>query len=236
MKVAIVNLSGNVGKTTLAAHLLAPRIKGKIHAVETVNETATEMGLEVEKGRAEKFVRLFKELLASQEAIVDVGASSAEDFLAQMVKVEGSHEEFDFFVVPTIPSGKVMRDTVRTLQLLEEIGVPPERIRVIFNKVQTDDVKEEFAPIFGYARSKGIKVKPEAAIEENEVFDLLSAKKTSIHAVLQDQTDYRKQLKEMGPDADRKQTSHAIDMHALKALSRGVQRQFDRAYDALFAA
>ena len=153
MKVAVISYSGNVGKTTVAAHLLAPRIPvAKIHAVETVNETATEMGLEVDQLRGEKFVTLYKELLASSDAIVDVGASSAEEFIARMVKVEGSHLEIDYFVVPTIPGGKEQRDTVRTIQALSEVGVEAERIRVLFNRVRSDDVKEEFAPIFGFAR------------------------------------------------------------------------------------
>ena len=235
MKVAVISYSGNVGKTTVAAHMLAPRIPAaKIHAIETVNETATEMGLEVDQLRGEKFVTLYKELLASSDAIVDVGASSAEEFIARMVKVEGSHLEIDYFVVPTTSGGKEQRDTVRTIQALNEVGVAPERIRVLFNRVRSDDVKEEFAPIFGFARQKGFVAKSDAAIEDNEVFDLLSAKKTSIAAVLSDETDYRQVLKNLTPD-EKKKAAYAIDMHTLKGLARGVNRQFDRAFTALFA-
>ena len=234
MKVAVISYSGNVGKTTVAAHMLAPRIPAaKIHAIETVNETATKMGLEVDQLRGEKFVTLYKELLASSDAIVDVGASSAEEFIARMVKVEGSHLEIDYFVVPTTSGGKEQRDTVRTIQALNEVGVAPERIRVLFNRVRSDDVKEEFAPIFGFARQKGFVAKSDAAIEDNEVFDLLSAKKTSIAAVLSDETDYRQVLKNLTPD-EKKKAAYAIDMHTLKGLARGVNRQFDRAFTALF--
>lgn len=234
MKVAVISYSGNVGKTTVAAHLLAPRIPvAKIHAVETINETATEMGLEVEQLRSERFVALYKGLLTASDAIVDVGASSAEDFIARMAKIDSSHVEIDYFVVPTTPGGKEQRDTVRTLQALGEVGVEPGRILVLFNRVRSEDVKEEFAPIFGFARQRGFVARAEAAIEENEVFDLLSARKTSIAAVLADETDYRQMVRDVAPD-DKKKAAYAIDMHTLKGLALVVNRQFDRAYAALF--
>ena len=38
MKVAVINFSGNVGKTTIARHLLAPRIDGaEVIAIESIN-------------------------------------------------------------------------------------------------------------------------------------------------------------------------------------------------------
>ena len=38
MKIAVINFSGNVGKTTVTHHLLAPRIPGtEVIAVESVN-------------------------------------------------------------------------------------------------------------------------------------------------------------------------------------------------------
>lgn len=38
MKLAVINFSGNVGKTTVARHLLAPRIPGcQVVAVESIN-------------------------------------------------------------------------------------------------------------------------------------------------------------------------------------------------------
>lgn len=38
MKIAVINFSGNVGKTTVARHLLLPRIQGaELISVESVN-------------------------------------------------------------------------------------------------------------------------------------------------------------------------------------------------------
>lgn len=44
MKVAVINYCGTVGKTTIAAHLLAPRMEqARIYAIETINETAGDL-------------------------------------------------------------------------------------------------------------------------------------------------------------------------------------------------
>ena len=38
MKVAVINFSGNVGKTTVAEHLLLPRIQGaELISIESIN-------------------------------------------------------------------------------------------------------------------------------------------------------------------------------------------------------
>eukprot|EP00887_Chlorella_sp_A99_P004481 scaffold43.g4481.t1 len=114
------------------------------------------------------------------------------------------------------------------------MGVPSVRIRVLFNRVDAD-VKDEFAPLFGYARQAGnFLANPEAAIFENEVFDLLANKRTTIKEILADPTDYRQQLRE-AERTDTNRIARLSDMHALQALARTVDRQLDHAFNALFA-
>mgnify|MGYP003603473134 CR=1 FL=1 len=38
--------------------------------------------------------------------VVDIGASNVEELMAQMQRYRGSHEDFDAFVVPTVPALK----------------------------------------------------------------------------------------------------------------------------------
>jgi len=235
MKVAVLNYCGTVGKTTIAAHLLAPRITGaRIYAVETINETAADLGLDIEKMKGEKFGKLFKDLMVADNAIIDVGASNVEDFIDQMVKFEESHVEFDYFVVPVTSGGKEQKETLKTIQALAGVGIPADKIRIVFNRVDTE-VMDEFAPVIGYAKqSKAFVANQEAAIYENEVFNLLSAKKTTIAAVLNDETDYRAALKSLDREADKKKITHYTDMHAIKSLAKGVNRQLDTVFGALF--
>lgn len=235
MKIASLNFSGSVGKTTATSHVFAPRIPGaEIIAVESTNESAADLGLDVEQMRGEHFGRLFRKLLMAEAAIVDVGASNVEDFLSELVKYDQAHLEIDFYVLPVVASGKAQRETIKTIQALAQIGVPAERVRVLFNRVDAD-VKEEFAPIFGYARKAGgFMANPEAVIFENEIFDLLANKRTTIKEILSDETDYRQKLREVDR-SDKSAIAHLSDMVALQSLARPVDRQLDRAFTALFA-
>lgn len=235
MKVAVLNYSGSVGKTVIASHLLAPRMNGApIFAVESTNETAADLGLDIDQLRGEQFGRLFRELLMLDDAIIDVGASNIEDFLDHMNKYDQSHIEVDHFVLPVINTGKAQRETIKTVNALAGLGVDPERIRVLFNRVDVN-VHDEFAPIFGFClQSKQFQANPDATLYENEVFDLLSAQRMTIADVLADTKDYRQLLRE-ADRSDQKLISHLTNMHSLRALARPVNRQLDNAFSALFA-
>ncbi|WYX27693.1 StbB family protein [Achromobacter denitrificans] len=234
MKIVVLNYSGSVGKTMATSHVFAPRIpEAEIIAVESTNESAADLGLDVEQMRGEQFGRLFRKLLMAESAIVDVGASNIEDFLAELIKYDDAHREVDYYVLPVVSSGKAQRETIKTIQALTQIGVPGERVRVLFNRVDAD-VKEEFAPIFGYAiQAGGFMANPEAAIFENEIFDLLANKRTTIKEILADETNYRQKLRETDRN-DKKRISQLSDMVALQALARPVDRQLDQAFSALF--
>ena len=73
MKIAVINFSGNVGKSTIARNLLAPRIPdSEVFAVETINSDGTED--ETMKGK--EFGDLLEALQLMDSAVVDLGASS----------------------------------------------------------------------------------------------------------------------------------------------------------------
>ena len=73
MKVVLINYSGTVGKTTVAAHLLAPRMgNARIFAIETINETAEGLGMDVEKIKGERFKDLFRQIMLLDDAIMDL--------------------------------------------------------------------------------------------------------------------------------------------------------------------
>lgn len=232
-KVAVISFSGKVGKTTIAAHLLSPRMNdAPIFAIETQNETASSLGMEVEKLSGEKYLALYKKLLTMDDAIIDVGASNIEDFLDKMIKIDESHVEFDYFVVPVTSDPSIQRECVKTIQVLADIGIPADKIRVVFNRVSAD-AEEEFPAIIGFAKkSKTCIANPECAIYEAEVFALLASKKLSIGAVLADETDYRALIK--AKTGTEKEQAHNVDMHALKGYCKAANRNLDAAFAALF--
>lgn len=235
MRIAVLNFSGSVGKTVTASHLLAPRIPDvEIIAVESTNESAADLGLNVDQLRGEHFGKLFRKLLMARAAIVDVGASNIEDFLAELNKYDQAQAEIDYYVLPVVGSGKAQRETIKTIQALAAAGVEQARIRVLFNRVDVR-AQDEFEAIFSYARlSNAFVANPQAQILESELFDLLANRRITIEAVLADDTDYRQQLREADPD-DEAQIERLTDLVALQSLARPVNRQLDQAFAALFA-
>jgi MinD-like ATPase involved in chromosome partitioning or flagellar assembly len=231
MKVAVLNYTGTVGKTTIAAHLLAPRMNdAEIFAIESVNQTAEDLGVDVNKMRGDRFRDLFKKLMLLDDAIIDVGASNVEGFLNGMTMFEDSHLEIDRYIVPVTSGTKEQKETISAIDTLAGLGIPPEKIRVVFNRV-ANEVGEEFPHVLNYAKKeKNCVADPDAAIFENELFDMLALKKITIKAALEDTNDYKAMLRELGKEGDKKLAAHYADMHAIKALSKSVNRHLDAVY------
>jgi len=234
MKVVTINYTGTVGKTTISANLLSPRMAGApIYAIESINETAENLGLDVEKLRGDKFRELFKKLMLEDNAIVDVGASNVEDFMANLEGFEEAHEEIDYYIVPVTPGTKEQQETLTLIDSLAAMGIPAEKIRIIFNRVQRD-VKAEFPIIFAYhARMQSFWISERSAIYETELFDALSINRISMKALMDDQTDYKELLK--NKEASVKERNRWSDMYGLRALCRGVNRKLDSVFVELFS-
>ncbi len=221
MKVVVINFSGNVGKTTVAGHLLKPRMgNAPIFSVESINVDASADGLDVEKMKGKKYGNLVQELMKLDDAIVDVGASNVEEFIKLMQQYDSSHEEFDYFVIPVVKEKKQQADTINTIQALKRLGIAKNKIRVVFNKAEVDDeIEEEFQSILGYAnQEKSFLANPKAVIHVNEVFERMKEVGKSLGDITADPTDYRAKLREAKDDDEK---DHCVRMVALKR--RGSQ-------------
>ena len=81
MKVAVINFSGNVGKSTVARHLLAPRLNNaEVIPVESINSDGTDETAI----RGKQFGELQEYLQTLDDAVIDIGASNVEDFVKLM--------------------------------------------------------------------------------------------------------------------------------------------------------
>ena len=58
MKVCVLNFSGNVGKSTIAAHLLQPRLNAQVFSVESLNVDASSDGVEVARLQGQALQRV----------------------------------------------------------------------------------------------------------------------------------------------------------------------------------
>jgi len=230
MKVAVINFSGNVGKSTIARHLLASRMNNaQVIPVESINSDGTQD----EAIRGKQYGELQEALILMEDAVVDVGASNVEDFVNLMKQYKGSHEDFDYFVVPTVPKSKQMRDTISTIDALSDIGIPAKKIRMIFNMVELDETPErEFSGLFEYYNAeKKFTLRSEAVIHVNDIYAKVNGSERSIVDILNDKTDYRAKIKTAESSSDKLQYAQMV---GIKRLAVGVTEELDAVFSTLF--
>jgi hypothetical protein len=230
MKIAVINFSGNVGKSMIARHCLAPRMNNaQIISVESVNSDGTEG----DAIRGKQFCDLIEAMALMEEVVIDVGASNVEDFINRMSQYRGSHEDFDYFVVPTIGKQKQQRDTVSTINALAELGIPAKKIRVVFNMLENDDNPERiFSGIFEYATSEEkFILRPDAIIHTNEIYGKIRGSEQTIASILHDPNDLKEQLKASKESDEKLRISKQI---GIKRLAAGVTEELDAVFKTLF--
>lgn len=230
MKLCVLNFSGNVGKSTVSAHLLQPRLPGsRLFSVESLNDDSD--GADAERVPARHFAHLQREILDCDAAVVDVGSSNVEAFIKSMQRYEGSHLDYDLFVVPAVKERKQVIDTINTLQALLALGVAPALVRVVLNRVEPeDDVETDFDALLGFLRSSQLPLSADAVIRSNEAFPLLKGSGLSLREVIADPVDYRARLRQAESGEDKELCLQRI---ALRRLAGSCVKNLDVAFKAV---
>ena len=229
MKVAVINFSGNVGKTTVARHLLAPRIEGaEVISVESINADdgqATAI-------RGSQFGELQEYLQTIDSAVVDIGASNIEELLALMRKYRGSHEDFDYFVVPSVPALKQQQDTIATIAELARIGIPASKLRLVFNLVEDGtSVKDTFTTLLRFLEEHPLaQASTKCRLGANEIFERVKGTDTDLAAMASDTTDYKALIVQARETAEKLSWAQKL---ATKRLASGVVPELDECFAAL---
>lgn len=229
MKVAVINFSGNVGKTTVARHLLAPRIEGaELIAVESIN--ADDGQVTAVRGR--QFGDLQEYLQTIDNAVVDIGASNVEDLLCVMRKYRGSHEDFDYFVVPTVPALKQQQDTIATVAELARLGIAAPKLRLVFNLVEDGtDLKEVFAPLLRFIAEHPLtQANARCRLGTNEVFERVKGTDTSLAELACDDTDYKALIVKSKDMGEKLALARKL---AMVRLAAGIVPELDKCFAAL---
>ena len=229
MKVAVINFSGNVGKTTVARHLLAPRIEGaRVIAIESIN--ADNGQTQALRGR--QFGELQEYLQTVDNVVVDIGASNVEDLLALMRKYRGSHEDFDYFVIPTVPALKQQHDTIATLAELTRIGIPAAKLKVVFNQVEDDaSIRETFDTLLAFiAENPPTQASPRCRLGANEIYERVKGTGTGLAELASDLTDYKALIAQARDTAEKVAWAQKL---ATRRLASGVVPELDECFAAL---
>ena len=232
MKIGVINFSGNVGKTTISRHLLSPRMNNApIISIESINSNGSgEVAL---KGK--EFGTVQNQLQTIDDVVVDIGASNVEDFLKAMKQYKGAHEDFDYFVVPVVSAVKQQRDTVNTIETLAGLGIPADKIRVVFNQFDDgDSVETVFNGLFAYHNSANtFTLRPNAVVCNNEIYLLLSnSADISISSILSDPRDFKAEMKASTNPDERIQLATMI---GLRRLADGVNDELNIVFQELFS-
>lgn len=228
MKIAVLNYSGNVGKTTIARHLLIPRVAGsKWIPVESINAG----GSSQLNYRGREFKEVLKEILVEEAVIVDIGSSNIEEAFSQLKKMGDAHEDFDFFVIPVVPADKQQEDTLKIVGDMIEMDVDPAKIKIVFNQIPSEmNVMRTFGKLIGALARVDIEVSPNAVIHHSDVFAMLGKDQT-IAAVT---GDARNLKEEIAKASDAKEKARLADILLAKRLAIGVQKELDTVFRALF--
>jgi hypothetical protein len=229
MKLAVINFSGNVGKSTVTRHLLAPRLPGaRVIAVESINaDEGQEQSL-----RGFQFGELQEYLQAVDDVVVDIGASNVEELMRLMHRYRESHEEFDCFIVPTVPPPKQQQDTIATLADLHAVGVQPDRIQIIFNMVDDrEPLERAFHILLSFLEQKPIaSANIDCRVGVNEVYARVSGMGADLAEIARDETDYKRLIARA---SDRQEKMALGQKLATRRLARGVVPELDACFAAL---
>lgn len=231
MKVVICSLAGSVGKTTITAHLLHPRMpESEVYAVDTTNVTAELFGIKVTSFSGDEFSKLYKQIVRNDNLIIDVGGSKeGKEFLAGMDWMDGQ-DEIDAFIIPSMPDDKDQKAAYKTIELLKAQNVDKSKIKVIFNGVKKNTV-EEFDYLLGALTFMQIPYSLDATIFNNEIFNILSVQGRSLDSMLKDTTDYKKIVR---TSDDEEEISKASDLMVAQKAAPKVNENLAVVYEALF--
>lgn len=232
MIIATINFTGNVGKSTISRHLLAPRMtNSKIVSIESINSDEADDS-EAAAIRGREFGDLIEELMISSNVIIDVGASNVEDFIDKMEQHKGSHNVFNCFIIPMVPERKQLKDSIATIVALSEIGVPAKNIKVVFNKVDpSDNLDKVFKPIIDfYNQSKLFTPTLDAVIYESELYDRLTSN-VVISELIENNTDF---LAAIGETDDVDEKRALARAYSTRMLSETAKENLDEVFKVLF--
>ncbi len=237
MKVVVAGISGNVGKSTLSAHMLVPRMaNAKLLIVESINQDTQDLVGSSEKIRGEEFKKIYMELVVNEEIVVDVGASNAEAFFEGLASFNKGYDEVDLFVIPTVPGAKEQAESVKTAHMLAAMGVERNKIRVIFNRVRRS-VEDEFPELLNAASEFDCFIaNPKCMVFENDIYedlaDLSLPLSEAFEMACNDLEKLKRDLRSVAGDS----ISFAYAMRKLNVAKKAVNTlaQLDLAFEVLF--
>ena len=187
-----------------------------------------------------KIDEIVPELLLVDNAIIDVGASSVDEFL-QNSKEHNLFDVIDMIVIPTVLESKQVADIIKIVKELQKFGSSEEKIFIVLNKVKEEldnnkaiEQNPHYNSLALSFSSTGVEYDPEYRLLEYEVVDKISELELSIADVLADKTDYMKEIERIKKDENipkeekLKSVKELYDKHLVQKRAKEMQKDFER--------
>jgi len=196
-RIAVINSSGNTGKSLASDYLLRPRMDLQGHYVinnmSMYNKTYSDE-IVLSGG---SFDEVLKALSNLDSAIVDIAAHNTSCVISIMQNNSDSHKLFDYFLVPVIKGIKESEDSLNTIKALLKLGVPAESIKLIFNNINNlEAINDEFEYLLSHLDELKIPYNTNAFIEHSRLYSRLSELGISLSDLLSIPIEERKDRKE----------------------------------------
>ena len=229
MKVVIINLSGNTGKTTLTKHMFTPLLDAIRISIEDTNSGDGEPDLEINANKFKQLAAQLNTAADDENFVVDVGASNAKAMIAKFDSLSSTTELIDCWVIPVTPSAKQIVDSLRTATALAELGIDPSKIVLLPNNItDIESYDTDFQQI--YKARKGKFVVPENGILATEAFAMLRDDERSIFDVVQNKPDFvakKNELRAAGDEKGLLKLGHEMVLFDMsRQAAKNVQRVF----------
>lgn len=189
MKLAVVNLAGAVGKTTLSKNLFVPNLPGA-KRVEVENTNAGD-GVADASVKSKQFKALASELFVMPgHFVLDIGASVIETIAKELEYLDDLVQVIDLWVIPTTVQGRMQADSAETAKLLvKTLGVDPSKIFLLPNRVEDPETFDvDFAKVISLKKA-GFRVSDQGVLQ-NELYDKLRGEQDTVYDLVNNAPDF----------------------------------------------
>lgn len=229
MKIALLNYSGNVGKTTLARDLL----KFRLPSYELITiESSNADGKEEVIIRGEDGDKLYTELLLSDDIILDIGSSNLEAFFKSNQKESEILSNIDKFIIPVTPELKQQQDTIKTIKDLLSNGIKVRQIYIIANQVIIDDfikLSDVFDDLTSATKALKIDFNFKYAIERHDLYT-----NGKILAEMLSDEDYRAKMEEAKAQGDKENARILANKYIRQKKIQKLNEHYQMIFDEIF--
>lgn len=174
-RIAVINSSGNTGKSLVSNYMLRPNMDLQRHYVINNMSMYSKTYSDEIILSGENFNEALKALSNLDSAIVDISADNTEYVIDIMKHSSNSHEVFNYFLVPVVEGVKELEDSLNTIKALLKIGVLPNSIKVIFNNTKsTENIDDKFEYLLSHLEELKIPYDTNAVLKHNSFYPKLS--------------------------------------------------------------